>query len=145
MKKILPLIISVFAAFSCAIKMEEPAPDAAEAAIFPDYKNITVPPNIAPPNFSLEEGTEGVAILENSGKSLILKTKKGEFDIPEDSWRELAIAGSEISVTVGVKEDGKYVPRKPFTIFVSEDKIEPYVAYRLIDPGYETWNKLGLY
>lgn len=145
MRKILPLIIPVFAAVSCAIKMEEPAPDTAEAAIFPDYKNVTVPPNIAPLNFSLEEGTEGVAILENSGKKLILKTKKGEFDIPEDSWREFAIAGSEITVTVGVKEDGKYVPRKPFPIFVSEDKIEPYVAYRLIDPGYETWNKLGLY
>ncbi len=145
MRKILPLIIPVFAVFSCAIKVEEPAPDAAEAAIFPDYKNVTVPPNIAPLNFSLEEGTEGIAILENSGKKLILKAKKGEFDIPEDSWREFAIAGSEITVTVGVKEDGKYVSRKPFTIFVSEDKIEPYVAYRLIDPGYETWNKLGLY
>ena len=145
MRKILPLIIPVFAVFSCAIKVEEPAPDAAEAAIFPDYKNVTVPPNIAPLNFSLEEGTKGVAILENSGKRLTLKARKGEFNIPEESWRELVVAGSEISVTVGIKEDGKYVSRKPFTIFVSEDKIEPYVAYRLIDPGYETWNKMGLY
>lgn len=146
MRKVASLFsIMALIAASCVPKVEVPAPGAAEAAIFPDYKNVTVPPNIAPPNFSLEDGTKGVAILENAGKKLILKAQKGEFNIPEDSWREIAIPGSEIIVTVGVKEGGKYVSRKPFTILVSEDKIDPYVAYRLIDPGYETWNKLGLY
>ena len=146
MRKVASLFsIMALIAASCVTKVEAPAPGAAEAAIFPDYKNVTVPPNIAPLNFSIEEGTKGVAILENAGKKLILKAQKGEFNIPENSWREIAIPGSEIIVTVGVKEGGKYVSRKPFTIFVSEDKIDPYVAYRLIDPGYETWNKLGLY
>lgn len=146
MRKVASLFsIMALIAASCVPKVEDPAPDAAEAAIFPDYKAVTVPPNIAPLNFSLEEDANAVAILENDGKKLILKAKKGEFRIPEDNWRELAVAGSEISVTVGIKEGGKYVSRKPFQILVSEDKIDSYVAYRLIDPGYETWNQLGLY
>lgn len=130
---------------SCDPAVESPAPDAAEADIFPDYKEVTVPPNIAPLNFSLEEGTKGVAIFENAGKKLTLKSKDGEFRIPENSWRELAAPGSEITVTVAIKTSGKFVAKKPFSIFVSEDKIDPYVAYRLIDPGYETWNSLGIY
>lgn len=131
---------------SCVPAVEDPAPGAAEADIFPDYKAVTVPPNIAPLNFSLkEEGADAVAVFENTGKRLVLKAKKGGFSIPENNWRELAVPGSEISVTVAVKDGGKYVARKPFLLFVSEDKIDPYVAYRLIEPGYETWNELGIY
>ena len=112
MRKVASLFsIMALIAASCVPKVEDPAPDAVEAAIFPDYKAVTVPPNIAPLNFSLEEDANAVAILENDGKKLILKAKKGEFRIPEDNWRELAIAGSEISVTVGIKEGGKYVSR----------------------------------
>ena len=90
------------------------------------------------------------AVFSSSGVSglrerLVLRARKGLFSIPEDSWRELAAPGSDITVTVAVREEGGLVARKPFSIRVSEDRIEPYVAYRLIDPGYETWNKLGLY
>ena len=146
MRKFKALAIIALIPVACTPKVDDPAPDAAEAAIFPDYKEITVPPNIAPLNFSLEEGEEkGVAILENGGKKLVLKSRKGGFNIPADDWRELAAPGSEIAVTVAVKEGGKLVARKPFEIFVSEDRIDPYVAYRLIDPGYEAWNDLGIY
>lgn len=27
----------------------------------------------------------------------------------------------------------------------SEDPIDPYIAYRLIDPGYQLWNEMGIY
>ena len=33
----------------------------------------------------------------------------------------------------------------PFTIQVAAEKIDSYLAYRLIDPGYELWNKMGIY
>ena len=142
--QIVPFLAAAYLA-GCAPKVDDLAPGTREAEIFPDYKEVTVPPNIAPLNFSLSSGDKGVAVLENAGKRLVLRARKGLFSIPEDSWRELAAPGSDITVTVAVREEGGLVARKPFSIRVSEDRIEPYVAYRLIDPGYETWNKLGLY
>ena len=32
-----------------------------------------------------------------------------------------------------------------FAIHVSAEGIDPYLVYRLIPPGYETWNEMGLY
>lgn len=28
---------------------------------------------------------------------------------------------------------------------VAPEKVDSYLAYRLIDPGYELWNKMGIY
>lgn len=137
--------LAAFFAAACSPDVGELAPGSEEAEIFPDYKEVTVPPNIAPMNFALLNGGKGFVVLENSGKRLTVRSRKGLFNIPADSWREMTVPGSDISVTVAVQEEGELKARKPFTIHVSKDKIDPYVAYRLIDPGYETWNKLGLY
>ena len=131
---------------SCTTDISKLSPGDKEAAISPDYKDVTVPPNIAPLNFSLEgESVDGVAILENGGEKLVLRSREGFFNVPEKSWRKLTVPGSTISVTVAEKENGRLVARKSFSINVSDDPIDPYVAYRLIDPGYETWNDMGIY
>lgn len=147
MKKVASLLsVTALIVAGCVPKVDEPASDAAEAAIFPDYKEVTVPPNIAPLNFSFENiDKKGVAVFENSGERLTLRSKKGEFHIPENDWHRIASAGHEIKVTLANYEGRKLVTLKPFHILISEDKIDPYVAYRLIAPGYETWNKIGLY
>lgn len=147
MKKVASLLsVTALIVAGCVPKVDEPASDAAEAAIFPDYKEVTVPPNIAPLNFSFENiDKKGVAVFENSGERLTLRSKKGEFHIPENDWHRIASAGPEIKVTLANYEGRKLVTLKPFHILISEDKIDPYVAYRLIAPGYETWNKIGLY
>ena len=131
---------------SCMPGVDGLRPGEDEAVIFPDYKETTIPPNIAPLNFSFtKEGLEGVAVLENGGERLVIRSRKGGFSIPEKSWKKFLIPGTTVRVTVAVKEDGRLAARKPFNIFVSEDRIDPYIAYRLIDPGYETWNDMGLY
>lgn len=147
MKKVASLLsVTALIVAGCVPKVDEPASDAAEAAIFPDYKEVTVPPNIAPLIFSFENiDKKGVAVFENSGERLTLRSKKGEFHIPENDWHRIASAGPEIKVTLANYEGRKLVTLKPFHILISEDKIDPYVAYRLIAPGYETWNKIGLY
>ncbi|MBR1927548.1 MAG: PD40 domain-containing protein [Bacteroidales bacterium] len=147
MRKVTSLFATIaLTAAACVPKVEEPASDAPEAAIFPDYKEVTVPPNIAPLNFSFEDiDTKGVAVLENSGERLTIRSRKGEFHIPENDWRRLTAAGPETKVTLAEYSGRKLVTLKPFHIHVSKDTIDPYVAYRLIAPGYETWNKMGLY
>ena len=111
--------------------------------IFPDYIGVTVPHNIAPLNFRYTGGEQPSALILTAGdRELVLKGPL--FDIPQKQWQALTAAGN-ITARVCVKESDGWKSYKPFTIHVSPDPIDPYVAYRLIEPGYETWNKLGLY
>ena len=54
-------------------------------------------------------------------------------------------AGASISLTVAVRQDGKWLAFNPFTINVSSDKIDPFLSFRLIPPGYQAWKRLGIY
>lgn len=115
--------------------------------IFPDYTGVTVPVNIAPPNFRLD-GFFGRAraTLEAGGERIGVSARDGVFRLPRRGWRRLcaAAAGGEIEVTVETRgrEGIRYAP---FVIRVSEDAIDPYMVYRLIEPGYETWGEMGIY
>jgi dipeptidyl aminopeptidase/acylaminoacyl peptidase len=53
--------------------------------------------------------------------------------------------GDVLSVTVMRQLEGEWSRYKPFEIEVAPESIDPFVAYRLIPPGYETWSKMGLY
>jgi hypothetical protein len=115
----------------------------------PDYAGCVLPPNIAPPGFSFTKPeTEGYALLEGGGKSLKVKAGKGRFRIPAAAWKELlqGARGKDVSVSVWARRRGEgWVSYAPFLFHVAEEPIDPWVAYRLIEPGYELWNRMGLY
>ena len=71
----------------------------------------------------------------------------GAFSIPDTDWEKLLTAakGKQVEVSVLTEEKGKWNAFLPFHIRVSEDPIDPYIAYRLIDPGYQLWNEMGIY
>lgn len=114
--------------------------------IYPDYSGVTIPCNIAPLNFRLNDGADWEArgVILSAGR-LQFQVLGDEFDIPQDKWAELLSLGSDITATVAVKKDGKWLGMNPFVIHVSKDEIDSHISYRLIDPGYETWNRMGLY
>ena len=116
--------------------------------IFPDYVDVTIPPNIAPLNFALNDQDAGsCAVFSFGGQQFEVKGEKGGFVIPPSKWKKLleSAAGNSIQVTVQVKQGNEWVAYSPFTIQVAAEKIDSYLAYRLIDPGYELWNKMGIY
>ena len=117
--------------------------------IFPDYTDITIPPNIAPLNFEvLEEGEAFYALFEGpQGKAIKLRAKLNTFRIPPDRWSQLLSAnqGSQISVRVFKKTNNQWSGFAAFRIKVASEPIDPYLVYRLIPPGYETWSAMGLY
>ena len=65
----------------------------------------------------------------------------------EDQWNDLleAAVGKELEVKVYEKVDGNWQMYLPFHWTVSSDAIDSYLVYRLIEPGYETWNQMGIY
>ncbi len=89
--------------------------------IFPDYIGVTVPENIAPLNFRMADGR-----LFKARKTRIADT----IFVEVSAWRKGSRSG---------------ISYKAFPIYVSSDAIDPYIAYRLIEPGYESWREMGLY
>jgi len=117
--------------------------------IYPDYKDITIPPNIAPLNFQMKSaGDEFIACIEGAGKQLIAAaTEDGKFDLDSLAWHSLleASKGKQLSVTLYAQRDGKWVKFPAYHITVAAEPIDRYLSYRLIEPSYELYRQLGIY
>lgn len=109
--------------------------------IFPDYKDITIPRNIAPMNFLIEE--EGDAfITELISESETVTIKGNNVRIPKSKWNNLTKA-SEISVHIYVRSNGQWAALNSFKMTVS-DEIDPYISYRIIPVAVESYEKLTI-
>lgn len=118
-----------------------------EIEIFPDYKEVTIPYNIAPLNFRLKEPCKTIALLSGKGQQIRVDSDNGSFQISEKKWHRLlnASAGGNISIGIYICKDGKWFQYPPFSIRVVKDKIDSYLIYRRIAPGYRMWNRMGIY
>ena len=103
-------------------------------AIYPDYKQVTVPVNIAPLSFEYDgRADEMVARYAVDGDDIVCN---GQPDI--DEWHALAekAKGKAMTVDVYTRSGDQWTRFKPFSIFVSPDSIDPYISYRLIAPSF---------
>lgn len=119
-------------------------------AIFPDYKGVTIPCNISPLRFMLEgDGVEKtVVVVEGGEASLVVEGEAAQaFGLSESKWRALLeqSKGDSLRVKVYARQDGKWISYLPFSWYVAADEVDPYLVYRLIEPGYELWNRMGIY
>lgn len=116
-----------------------------ELDIFPDYKGVTVPYNIAPLNFMTDCFAKGKVKVEASdGSALVCRMRNGKVCFPVRKWRALleSAKGATLTVTVMDNDSKAY---ESFEISVAEEPVDRYIAYRLIDPGYVLWNEMGIY
>ena len=116
--------------------------------IFPDYRNVTIPVNIAPLNFALQDSCKRVEVHFVQHSQILLKCKgKRTVGIPVKKWNKILhqAAGGDMQVFVFAKHAKKWYAYRPFNIHVTPDPVDPYIAYRLIAPGYELWDEMGIY
>ncbi len=118
--------------------------------IDPDYKNITLPPNIAPTNFVIQEvGKQYIVELSGeNGGNVIIQSKKPSIQFPLKKWRNLLQTnrGESISLTIYRQhENGEWQQFQSVTNKIAEHDIESHLAYRLIKPLYVYWDQMGLY
>lgn len=116
--------------------------------IFPDYAGVTIPPNIAPLNFALTRACEGaVAHFSAKDEAFEVRSSDGALVIPAGRWEHLlkVAAGDSIRVKIGLKREGRWTGYAPFSVYVAPEPVDGYLAYRLIEPGYELWNRMGIY
>jgi len=116
--------------------------------IFPDYINVTVPVNIAPLNFGLPDDCERIKVqFLYDGQTLLKCGGKRKIKIPVGAWRNILqqVAGNALQVQVYARQSGRWYAYRPFNIQVAPDSIDPYIVYRLIEPAYGLWGRMGIY
>ena len=60
-----------------------------EIAIYPDYKDVTIPVNIAPLNFSIADSSEHCLIIKGEKTQHQVYSDEGLFEIPQKRWKAL--------------------------------------------------------
>ncbi|MBN1998980.1 PD40 domain-containing protein, partial [candidate division KSB1 bacterium] len=118
--------------------------------IDPDYSGVVIPPNIAPLNFKVLEPGSGylVKIAAGTDNGIQIYSSKPAIRIPIKKWRRLLAQNKDRDFTIQVLVRGNsktWTQYKPITNHIAPENIDAWLAYRLINPAYNTWTKLGIY
>jgi hypothetical protein len=118
--------------------------------IDPDYTGITVPPNIAPINFTIKEkgSLYYVHISSETGKDIHIFNRTCDITIPIKPWKKLINQNREKSlyITIFVQNDkGQWSRFTTIENRIAGEKIDSYLVYRIIKPLYSYYSKMGLY
>ena len=139
---------AMFAVVSCSPSLPD-SPVASKKApeIYPDYKNVTIPCNIAPLTFEVKEAgaTSFLTRFSVGDKQLLLSGRDVTPSL--DEWRDLLSGFSKagkIKIDTYFEKDGKWYINAPFYVNVSPDTIDRYLSYRLIPPSYVAYEKLDI-
>src|ERR1035437_10244832 len=117
--------------------------------ITPDYTGVTIPPNIAPLNFTIKEKADDyeVKIHQKDGEAISVTSSNANIVIPEGQWKKLLeqCKGKELLIDLFIKQNGQWSKFQPIINKVANDPIDSYLVYRIFDQGYLTWNEMGIY
>ena len=140
MRKLVRILILLLAA-SCT--SQEAVPTDVLPDIWPDYAGVTIPRSIAPLNFEVRVADAVQAVLSNGSREVRVR---GSFvGIPLRKWRSLTAAGDSLTVQVKARIDGQWRAYLPLSIHLSDDPVDLSLVYRRVDPGYETYARMGIY
>ncbi len=120
------------------------------AHIQPDYAGVTIPPNIAPMNFSVKEPGTGylVVIRGASGDPVRIETSSGDVRIPPGPWKELLAAntGRDLTIEICVKDSAdRWIRFDAISDHIAQEPIDGYLVYRKFGPLFNQWGKMGIY
>ena len=149
MKKALYPLFALLLFAACDETVSDARQENALPQIYPDYLGVTIPVNIAPLCFNMADETAllvDAVVTDGHGNSMHSQGEEAvDFDI--DDWHTLLAQnpGDSLTVTVSAKYGDGWHTYRPFSIYVSPDSIDYGLCYRLIEPGYEVWSKMGIY
>ena len=119
-----------------------------QVIIDPDYSGVTIPYNIAPLNFLIEEegDTYFVKLSTGKGKTIKIFSKNGIIKFPVQKWGKLLSENKngKLNYEVFVKKNDKWKKFRGFTNTISETAIDTFLYYRLLYPGYESWLEISI-
>lgn len=146
---IFPMLLALLASLlmGCIHPMSNAIQIDASAELFPDYSGVTIPANIAPLDFVVEDSAPLRLVIKGKGISITICSRKNGFHIPIRKWHKMLLQniGRDLTFSIFRKTEAGWECFRPFVVSVSPDDIDTYIAYRLIAPGYGLYNKMGLY
>ena len=139
----------VLLAAACTRDIEVAGVVETQAEIFPDYRGVTIPANIAPLNFEVLDVTYGKWVLkiEAGDEEHMISADGRVFSFGKRFWKRLLSEnqGRTLTFTLYARGEGGWLSYAPFTINVAPEDIDPYLVYRKIPPGYSLWQEMGIY
>jgi hypothetical protein len=142
-------MVLLILSFGCSGNLKSFSEEGRDASIFPDYNGVTFPPNIAPANFKIMEEADKFRVnIHAQGKNgIFINSGNGKVIIPGSRWKRLlkTCRGNDLFVDINAKKNGKWLKFNTIINHVASENIDDYLVYRLIEPGFETWNKMGIY
>ncbi len=114
-------------------------------SVYPDYTNVTIPCNIAPLTFKIDN-TADKFVTRLSCNDVQVVLAGANVRPSQKEWEKLlsVATGKEINVEVYACEGDKWNAYKSFSYYVSPDTIDQYISYRLIQPSYVCYEMLSI-
>ena len=113
--------------------------------IYPDYKDVTIPEKIAPLNFryAMADVRRARTTFTLDDKSVTLKGTEVKWRL--SAWKAFlaGAAGQTVTVSAEAVVDGQLVSDQ-WSFFVSEDPMDGWLTYRLIEPSYQMYNEVSI-
>ena len=150
LKNIFLTLLAVLFIYSCA---EKPQADfiVSELApkLEPDYSELIIPPNISPMNFIIKENGSSffVRFSSDKGTEIEVYSRSGKIKIPEKKWHKMLEnnAGKEFKMDIFAKNKrDSWLKYKTIINKVDREPTDPFIYYRLLFPGYESWSELSI-
>lgn len=112
----------------------------------PDYSGITLPCNIAPMNFNIENEAEKCITHIRSAHGKALLIAGNEVRINPGKWKELLEAnkGERLTIEVYAKKNGAWMRFPLVENRIAPEPIDKYVVYRYIQPLYTLYDEMSI-
>ena len=119
-------------------------------SIKPDYVDVTVPPNIAPLNFIIEEPADAyfVRLTGQAVGCIEIASRNPAVKIPINKWKGLLSAnkGRSYEMDICVKRGKQWSRFATVTNLIASEKIDSYLTYRKLPTMFYNPNpEMGLY
>ena len=113
--------------------------------IYPDYKDVTIPANIAPLNFryAMPDVRKARTTFSLGDRSVTIKGTEVEWRL--GAWKAFlgGAAGQTVRVSAEAEVGGNPLSDS-WSFYVSEDEVDGWLTYRLIEPSYQMYNEVSI-
>ncbi len=141
------LVLALLALPGCAAGDPATAVDGSEGplVIYPDYKEVTIPANIAPLNFryAMPDVRKAKTTFTLGDKFVTIRGTQVEWRL--SAWKDFlkGAEGQTVTVEAEAVVKGEKVQDR-WTVHVSEDAIDGWLTYRLIEPSYQMFHEISI-
>lgn len=124
----------------------------AAAPLSQRFDSVMLPVGIAAPNFYVKGADRGAQaeFVAKDGSSIQAVGSDSALVFDLDEWHEFMASaakdGGDVRLEVSTPDDAGHWRSYPaIHLSVTTDTVPRYLSYRLLYPGYQLWNEMGIY